>query len=56
MIMQDKKGDENLAHAKLRPTIPKEPAFVTSQRAQRMRFLSQFIGIINIAMFLQRLL
>ncbi|XP_074331959.1 protein TPX2-like isoform X2 [Apium graveolens] len=34
---KDKKGDENLAHAKLRPTIPKEPAFVTAQRAQRMR-------------------
>lgn len=48
MIMQDKKGDEDLAYAKLRPTIPKEPAFVTAQRAQRMRFLSQFIGIINL--------
>ncbi|KAK1376445.1 Cell cycle regulated microtubule associated protein [Heracleum sosnowskyi] len=34
---KDKKGDANLAHAKLRLTIPKEPAFVTAQRAQRMR-------------------
>lgn len=46
MIMQDKKGDENFAHAKLRLTIPKEPAFVTAQRAQRMRFHLQFFLLI----------
>lgn len=40
--MQNKKADGNLAHAKLRLTIPKEPAFETAQRAQRMRFLFHF--------------
>ncbi|KAL1828431.1 protein TPX2 [Daucus carota subsp. sativus] len=34
---KDIKPDKSLAHAKLRLTIPKEPAFETAQRAQRMR-------------------
>lgn len=57
IMMQDIKPDKSLAHAKLRLTIPKEPAFETAQRAQRMRFLLHILfDINNIAMSLHRLL
>ena len=37
MFFQDGATDGNSAHAKLKLTIPKEPDFETTQRAQRMR-------------------
>ncbi|KAF4369556.1 hypothetical protein F8388_019425 [Cannabis sativa] len=36
-IVEDETTDKNVAHAKLRLTIPREPEFVTEHRAQRTR-------------------